>query len=114
MTTLLIFWGQSLWVFHSLKSCTDFHQIIRICLPQDDIDLIRFWGVSCNSCCHFCVLEFAGVPGPKPMHGFSPNFQDILTEKGSFLNLLIEKGELLKPMLLQLHFYQPKVSVWRL
>ena len=28
---------------------------------------------------YFRVLMFVGVPQPKPMHGFSPNFQDMLT-----------------------------------
>ena len=25
------------------------------------------------------VLNFVGVPQPKPMHGFSPNYQDMFT-----------------------------------
>ena len=29
------------------------------------------------------LKKFVGVPQPKPMHGFSPNFQDMLTETGS-------------------------------
>ena len=29
------------WVFHSLNLCTDFHQIFRICLPQEKLQLIR-------------------------------------------------------------------------
>ena len=36
----------------ALNPCTDFHQIFRICLPQEDLGLIRFWGVSGNNCCH--------------------------------------------------------------
>ena len=32
---------------------------------------------------YFWVLTFVGVPQPKPMHGFSPNFQDMLTKTGS-------------------------------
>ena len=31
----------------------------------------------------FEVLKFVGVSQPKPMHGFLPNFQDILTPRGS-------------------------------
>ena len=45
---------QRLWVFHSLNLCPDFHQIF---------------------------LNFVGVPQPKPMHGFSPNFQDMFTQE---------------------------------
>ena len=26
-----------MWVFHSLNPCTEFHQILRICLPQEDL-----------------------------------------------------------------------------
>ena len=46
-------------------------------------------GVSGNNCCHgntlniFGVLTLVGVPQPKPMHGFSPNFKDMLIETGS-------------------------------
>ena len=32
---------------------------------------------------YFWVLTFVGVPQPKLMHGFSPNFQDMLTKTGS-------------------------------
>ena len=28
-------------------------------------------------------VKFVGVPQPKPMHGFLPNFQDMLTPVGS-------------------------------
>ena len=34
--------GSSLWVFHRLNPCTDFHQILRICLPYEDLELRRF------------------------------------------------------------------------
>ena len=37
---------------HSLNPCMEFHLIFRVCLPQEDIELIRFWGVSSNNCCH--------------------------------------------------------------
>ena len=44
-------------MFHSLNPCTDFHQIFRICLPQEDLELVRFWGVSGNNCCHGNTLK---------------------------------------------------------
>ena len=70
-------------MFHNLNSCIDFDQIFRICLPQEDQALIRFGGgVSSNNCCHgsaLNILTFVAVPQPKPMHGFSPNFQDVIT-----------------------------------
>ena len=67
----------------------DFDQILQICLPQEYLELI--WGVCSNNCCHgntFKVLGliFVGVPQTKPMYGFSPNFQDMLS-----LNFIIEK-----------------------
>ena len=31
---------------------------------------------------YFWVLKFVGIPQPKPMHCYSPNFQEILTERG--------------------------------
>ena len=31
----------------------------------------------------FRVFKFVGVPQPKPLHGFSPNFQDMFTPRGS-------------------------------
>ena len=53
MATLLrFFWSLNLWVFHSLNPCMDFHQIFGVCLPQQGLELIRFWGVSGNNCCH--------------------------------------------------------------
>ena len=45
----------------------DFHQIFRGFLPQEDLELIRFWGVSGNNCCHgntfkdFQVLFYLGI-----------------------------------------------------
>ena len=75
----------------------DIDQIFRICLPQDDLEsVIVFWGLSSNNCCHgktfkvFWVLTFVGIPQPKPMHGFSPNFQDMLTETGSTAEFVLE------------------------
>ena len=32
---------------------------------------------------YFWVLNFLDIPQPKQMHEFSPNFQDVLTERGS-------------------------------
>ena len=32
---------------------------------------------------YFWILAFVGAPQPKLMYGFSPNFQDMLTETGS-------------------------------
>ena len=48
----------------------DFHQIFRICLPQEDLELIRFWGVSGKCFEDFWALKFVGILLPKPMHGF--------------------------------------------
>ena len=50
--------------------------------------LIRLFGViwqllPWQNLKYFLVLTFVGVPQPKPMHGFSPNFQVMLTETGS-------------------------------
>ena len=69
------------------------------------------------------------IPQTKPMHGFSPNFQDMFTPRGFgavfkvlgviwqqllpwqhfkyfwVLMFLIEKRGAISPMLLQLHFY---------
>ena len=28
-------------------------------------------------------IKLVGVPQPKPMHGFSPNFEDMFTPRGS-------------------------------
>ena len=66
----------------------DFHQIFRIYFPQEDLELIRFWGylvttVAMATLLRFWVLKFVGVPQPKPLHGFSPNFQDMFAPSGS-------------------------------
>ena len=42
------------------KPLHGFHQIFRICLPQDDLELIRFWGVSGNNCCHGNTFNIFG------------------------------------------------------
>ena len=67
------------------------------------------------------VLKFVGVPQPKPMHGFLPNFQDVFTlelikvlgisgkrayfKYFSVFYFLIEKGAPIKLMLLPVDFY---------
>ena len=64
----------------------DFHQSFRICVTQQDLELIRFWGYLATTVAtvlDFWVLKFVGVPQPKPMQGFSPNVQDMLTPRGS-------------------------------
>ena len=38
---------------------------------------------------YFGVLKIVGVPQPKPIHGFSPNFHNILTERGSSADLVL-------------------------
>ena len=43
-------------MFHSLNPCTDFHQIFRVCLAQEDLG-----GVSCNNCCHDNTFKFLGL-----------------------------------------------------
>ena len=62
-----------------------FHQIFRVYLPQEDLELLRFWGVSGKNCCHgnTFAIKIVGVLQPKPMYGFSLNFQDMFTDTGS-------------------------------
>ena len=62
------------------------YQILRICLPQDDLKLVRFLRVSNNSCCH---------------SNASITFSLLLSNS---LIFLIKRGTI-KLMLLQLHFY---------
>ena len=72
-------------MFHSINPCMDFRQVFRIheYLPKEDLELISFWCVSGNSCCHSNALN----------------------------TMLPETSELIrgtiKPMVLQLHFYLP-------
>ena len=72
-----------IWKPQLKDTCTDFHQIFRGCLPQGDLELIRFLGVSGNNCCHGNTFKIFSlkicVPQPKPLHGFSPNFQGMFT-----------------------------------
>ena len=54
----------------------------------------KVWGVSGNNCCHgniliFSGLKVVGVPQPKPLQGYSPNFQDIFTPRGSTADLVL-------------------------
>ena len=51
---------KTLWVFHSLNPYMDFHQIFKICLPQEDLQLIRFWGVFSGNCCHGSTFKIFG------------------------------------------------------
>ena len=61
MATLFqIFGSYTLRVFHRPNPCIDFHQIFRTCLAPNDWELIRFWGVSGNNCCHGNTLQFLG------------------------------------------------------
>ena len=60
MTTLLRFWGLKVWVFHSLNPFTDFNQTFRVCLTQEDLEVIRFWVVSGNNCCQCNIFKNFG------------------------------------------------------
>ena len=58
-----------------------FHQIFRICLTQEDPEVMRIWRVYLANAVtmamffyFFSVLNCVSVPKPKPMHGFSPSF----------------------------------------
>ena len=42
----------------------------------------KAWGYNCPLCCPG-GCRFVGVPQHKPVHGFSPNFQDLFTPRGS-------------------------------
>ena len=65
-----------------INSYTDFHQIFRVCLPQEDLELISFLGVSGKNCCHGNTRfrEDYDVPQPKPMQIFT-KFQDMFYPK---------------------------------
>ena len=39
----------------------DFHQIFRVCLPQEDQDLIRFWAYPVTSVAMTTLLRFLGL-----------------------------------------------------
>ena len=70
-----------MYVFHSLSPCMDFHLIFRICLTQEGLDLVTFWGVSGNI---LIILDLVGVSKPlKPIHGYSPNCQDVFNPRRS-------------------------------
>ena len=76
----------------------DFHQIFSECLAQEDLELITFWGfpvttVAMATLLRFSVLNVCGVPQPKPLHRFSPNFQDMFVPSRSramFWGCLVE------------------------
>ena len=68
----------------------DFHQIFRVCLPQKDVELIRFLGgypmitfAMATLLKIFQILKFVFVPQIKPLHGFLPNFQGMFIPRGS-------------------------------
>ena len=50
-----------LWVFHSLNPSTDFHQIFRVYLPQEGLELIRFWGYLVTTVAMATLLRFFGL-----------------------------------------------------
>ena len=52
------FGSLNLWAFRSLNLCMDFHKVFRMCLSNEDPELIRFWWVSGNS---FCVATILGL-----------------------------------------------------
>ena len=59
--------------------------MFRIYLPKEDLKAIRFWvgylvtNAVMATLKDFWVLEFVGVPQPKPIHKFSPNFGRFMT-----------------------------------
>ena len=61
MATLLRFLSLGVLVYHSLNLCTDFYQIFRGCLPQEDLDLIRFWGYPVATIAMATLLKFSGL-----------------------------------------------------
>ena len=67
----------------------DFHHIFKTCLTKGDLELIKFWGVSGNGCCHgnafniFGVVNAVAVSQSKLYMDFSSNFQDVFYPRGS-------------------------------
>ena len=68
----------------------DFHQIFGGCLPQEDLELIRFGGgggghmvttVAMATLLDFRVLKFVGVPQPKPRMDFHQIFRICLPQE---------------------------------
>ena len=43
------------------QPCMDFHQIFRICLLQEDLQLIRFWGYLVATVAMAALLKFSGL-----------------------------------------------------
>ena len=48
-------------MFHSLNPFTDFHQIFRGCLTQEDLKLIRFWWHPVTTVAMGTLLRFSGL-----------------------------------------------------
>ena len=71
---------------HSLNRFMDFYPLFRVCSPQDDLGLIRFWGYPKTTAAMatlliFWDLKFVGVLQPKPIHRLSPIFQDMFSQE---------------------------------
>ena len=81
MVTLLRFLGLHICGCSTAKShARIFIKYSGYVLTQEDQALIKLpW----QDFEYLWVLTFMGVPQAKPMHGFSPNFQNMLTETGS-------------------------------
>ena len=48
-------------MFHSLNPYMDFHQIFRICLHQEDLELIMFGGYPAATVVMAALLKFSGL-----------------------------------------------------
>ena len=73
-----------------LKLMHGFYQIYRVCLPQEDLEMTRFFfyffffflgGGYLATLLRLLGLKFVGVPQPQAMHRFSPNVQDMFTQR---------------------------------
>ena len=85
MATLLRFLGFKVVGVPQPKPCMDFHQIFRGCLPQDHLELIRFWGYPVTTVAMATLLRFlgfkvVGVPQPKPCMDFHQIFRGCLPQ----------------------------------
>ena len=75
------FWFLNLVGDQQTKHMHTFHQTFRTCLPPKDLELIRFWVVTCNNCCldntfsNFWVLNFVGDQQTKSKQRFPPNLK---------------------------------------
>ena len=89
MATLLIFSGLKVVGVPQPKPLHGFSPNFQDMFTPRDLQLIRFWRVSGYHCFHGYtfkisgILNFVGVIQPKPLYGFSPNFQDMFTPRGS-------------------------------